>query len=72
MTKDNFFPDMFDDILWSTANVLDITLEKLAAARRSFFLLTAMRDIDTLADLTAVSSETGLLVKPDTDTGETK
>lgn len=66
MTEDTFFPGMFDDIPWSTANVLDITLEKLAASRRSVFLLTAMRDIDTLADLTAVSAETGLFVKPDT------
>jgi uncharacterized protein len=65
MTKDHFFPDMFDDIPWSTANVLDITLEKLAAARRRVCLLTAMRDIDTLADLTAVSAETGLFVKSD-------
>jgi glycosyltransferase A (GT-A) superfamily protein (DUF2064 family) len=65
MTKDHFFPDMFDDIPWSTANVLDITLEKLAAARRRVCLLKAMRDIDTLADLTAVSAETGLFVKSD-------
>lgn len=64
-TKDHFFPDMFDDIPWSTAKVLDITLEKLAAARRRVCLLTAMRDIDTLADLTAVSAETGLFVKSD-------
>jgi hypothetical protein len=67
MTKDHFFPDMFDDIPWSTANVLDITLEKLAAARRRVCLLTAMRDIDTLADLTAVSAETGLFVNHNTD-----
>lgn len=65
MTRDHFFPDMFDDIPWSTANVLDITLEKLAAARRRVCLLKAMRDIDTLADLTAVSAGTGLFVKSD-------
>jgi uncharacterized protein len=61
MTKDRFFPDMFDGIPWSTADVLGMTLEKIAAGPCRFCLLTPMRDIDTLADLNAVSAETGLV-----------
>jgi uncharacterized protein len=61
MTKDRFYPDMFEGIPWSTAHVLDITLEKLAAGRRNPCLMPLLRDIDTLADLTAVSAETGLV-----------
>jgi rSAM/selenodomain-associated transferase 1 len=67
MTKDRFFPDMFDDILWSTPDVLRVTLEKIAAGRRKPCLLKTMRDIDTLADLNAVSAETGLFVNDKTD-----
>jgi rSAM/selenodomain-associated transferase 1 len=67
MTHDSFFPEMFADIPWSTPDVLRLTLEKIAAARRKFSLLTAMRDIDTLEDLTAVSAETGLFSSQRTD-----
>ena len=69
MKQDRFFPEMFDDIPWSTPDVLNITLKKLAEGRRKHCLLTAMRDIDTLEDLTAVSAETGLFVNH--NTGET-
>ncbi|MEX1298164.1 MAG: TIGR04282 family arsenosugar biosynthesis glycosyltransferase [Desulfotignum sp.] len=61
MKKDRFCPEMFDDIPWSTADVLNITLEKLAAGQRRSCLLRPLRDIDTLADLQAVSAETGLI-----------
>jgi rSAM/selenodomain-associated transferase 1 len=61
MKKNRFCPEIFDDIPWSTADVLDITLEKLADGRRRAFLLKPLRDIDTLADLQAVSAETGLV-----------
>ncbi|MDT8380490.1 MAG: TIGR04282 family arsenosugar biosynthesis glycosyltransferase [Desulfotignum sp.] len=61
MEKDRFYPGMFDDIPWSTADVLDITLKKLAAGQRRLFLLKPLRDIDTLEDLQAVSAETGLI-----------
>ncbi len=61
MKKDRFCPRMFDDIPWSTAEVLDTTLEKLAADQRRSCLLRPLRDIDTLADLHAVSAETGLM-----------
>jgi len=67
MTPDRFFPDMFDEIPWSTPDVLGMTLEKIAAARRKPGLLAVMRDIDTLADLTAVSAETGLFVNHTTN-----
>jgi uncharacterized protein len=63
MTQGRFFPEMFDDIPWSTPEVLNITLKKLAEGRRKSCLLTAMRDIDTLEDLNAVSAETGLYSK---------
>jgi rSAM/selenodomain-associated transferase 1 len=66
MKKDQFYPGMFDDIPWSTADVLDITLEKLAADRRKSCLLKPLRDIDTLADLQAVSAETGLIFQVST------
>ncbi len=62
MKQDRFFPKMFDDIPWSTPDVLSMTLEKIAAGRRKLCLLAAMRDIDTLEDLNAVSAETGLFV----------
>ncbi len=61
MTRDRFCPGMFDDIPWSTADVLDMTLERLAAWQREFCLLKPLRDIDNLADLQAVSAETGLI-----------
>jgi uncharacterized protein len=67
MTQDRFFPEMFEDIPWSTPDVLRLTLEKIAACRRTPCLLKAMRDIDTLADLNAVSAETGLFVNDKTD-----
>jgi len=67
MTRDRFFPGMFDDIPWSTPEVLRVTLEKIAACRRNHCLLKTMRDIDTLADLNAVSAETGLFVNDKTD-----
>jgi uncharacterized protein len=63
MAQGRFFPEMFDDIPWSTSDVLCLTLEKIAAGRRKPCLLKAMRDIDTLEDLKAVSAETGLFVK---------
>ncbi|MDZ7666236.1 MAG: TIGR04282 family arsenosugar biosynthesis glycosyltransferase [Desulfotignum sp.] len=67
MTQGRFFPGMFDAIPWSTPDVLRLTLEKIAAARRKPCLLAVMRDIDTLADLTAVSAETGLFVNHTTN-----
>jgi uncharacterized protein len=67
MAQDRFFPEMFDDIPWSTADVLNITLKKLAEGRRKSCLLTAMRDIDTLEDLNAVSAQTGLYSSHRTD-----
>lgn len=59
MTKDRFCPCMFDGIPWSTPDVLGMTLEKIEAGHCRFCLLAPMRDIDTLADLNAVSAETG-------------
>ena len=67
MTQECFFSEMFDDIPWSTPDVLHTTLKKFAAARRKPILLTAMRDIDTLEDLAAVSAETGLFSSHRTD-----
>ncbi len=67
MKQDRFFPEMFDDIPWSTPDVLNITLKKLAEGRRKPFLLTAIRDIDTLEDLNAVTAETGLFSSHRTD-----
>ncbi len=67
MTQEDFFPEMFDHIPWSTPDVLHITLKKLAAARRKPILLTAMRDIDSQEDLNAVSAETGLFSSHRTD-----
>ncbi len=67
MKQDRFFPEMFDDIPWSRPDVLRMTLEKIAEGRRKPCLLTAMRDIDTLEDLNAVSAETGLFSSHRTD-----
>lgn len=62
MKSDSFFPAMFEDIRWSTPDVLDITLKKMAESGRKICLLRAMQDIDTLEDLTTVSAEAGLFV----------
>ena len=39
---------------WSTPQVLPLTLERLAAARRPHALLPLLRDLDTLEDLAAL------------------
>ena len=44
-------PQLFQDITWSTATVLEQTLERVQAARFSYGLVEKRRDIDTVDDL---------------------
>ncbi len=43
--------EMFDDIVWSEADVLQQTVQRLKASEHSLGLLTPWYDIDSLADL---------------------
>lgn len=43
-------PSLFDEVMWSTASVLDQTLEKIKEARLTCQLLEALMDIDTESD----------------------
>lgn len=45
-----FYPDLFTDIPWSTGIVLKLTLEKAALLNLSYELLEVLSDIDTLED----------------------
>lgn len=44
-------PEMFADIVWSEADVLQQTVQRLKASEHSLGLLTPWYDIDSLADL---------------------
>jgi len=50
-TADDFVPDVFDDISWGTAAVLNHTLNRFRNHRVIPRLLPVWRDIDTTADL---------------------
>jgi rSAM/selenodomain-associated transferase 1 len=52
-------PELFRDIGWSTATVLEETLQKAAAAGLSVALLPTLRDLDDLDDLTAFITMAG-------------
>ncbi len=44
------FPQLFDDIPWSTDQVLDLTKKKAEGLHLSFYCLKTLSDIDTLED----------------------
>lgn len=46
-----FYPEIFNHIEWSTSKVFDSTLEKIKNADISFYTLATLRDIDTEEDL---------------------
>ena len=52
-------PELFRGIAWSTATVLEETLQKAAAAGLSVALLPTLRDLDDLDDLTAFITMAG-------------
>lgn len=45
------FPEIFEDMTWSTSAVLEKTLERLTKNKESYFLLETKNDIDTKKDL---------------------
>lgn len=49
-----FTPRLFQDIAWSTAQVLTSTCQTCAAAGLDYHLLPMLRDIDTIEDLKAL------------------
>jgi uncharacterized protein len=49
--RNNFTPELFVDIPWSTNRVFERTLQSAAAAGLSTALLPPLRDIDTIEDL---------------------
>jgi rSAM/selenodomain-associated transferase 1 len=50
-------PELFNDISWSTATVLEQTLERARARGLRFRLLRELRDVDTLDDWQAFSRD---------------
>ncbi len=57
--------DMFERIPWSTPAVLATTVDRLAAAGRSWQMLDPWRDIDTLSDLHWLQRELESCLAPD-------
>ena len=53
LKRQQYRPELFTDIPWSTGQVLPATLQRFAACRLNVALLPVLRDIDTLADLLA-------------------
>jgi rSAM/selenodomain-associated transferase 1 len=53
LKRQQYRPQLFTDIPWSTGQVLPTTLQRFAACRLNAALLPLLRDIDTLADLLA-------------------
>ncbi len=49
--KERFFPDVFDDMSWSTSIVFDQTRKKLDEALLRYSVLAEWNDIDTLLEL---------------------
>jgi glycosyltransferase A (GT-A) superfamily protein (DUF2064 family) len=43
-------PEIFDDITWSTSQVLGQTINKIKTMGLKFSLLKTLRDIDTISD----------------------
>lgn len=48
---DNFSPEIFDDISWSTERVFAQTMAVFERLRRTVYLLPLLRDIDEFSDL---------------------
>ena len=53
LKRQQYRPELFTDIPWSTGQVLPATLQRFAACQLNVALLPVLRDIDTLADLLA-------------------
>ena len=51
LKRQQYRPELFIDIPWSTGQVLPTTLQRFADCRLNVALLPVLRDIDTLADL---------------------
>jgi len=54
-SKESFLPEAFEDIDWSTSKVLKQTVDKLEMHGRKVHLLQQWYDVDTLADLEALT-----------------
>ena len=52
------YPDLFEDIPWSTKKVLDATLKKCHKKHLSTYLLPPLTDIDTLGDIYLLDDKT--------------
>ncbi len=52
-----FVPEIFQDIEWSTENVLRQTIEKISENNLKFNLLKSLKDIDTVDDLKEANIE---------------
>lgn len=53
----SFYPQLFDDISWSTSDVLDQTLGRVIDLELSYKLLSELNDIDTIEDLQNSNTE---------------
>ncbi|RNC84384.1 MAG: glycosyltransferase [Balneola sp.] len=52
-----FYPELFEEIEWSTENVLEQTLSKAKTAEISYFLLKELNDVDTKEDWVLVKDK---------------
>jgi rSAM/selenodomain-associated transferase 1 len=53
LKRQQYRPELFTDIPWSTGQVLPTTLQRFASCQLNVALLPVLRDIDTMADLLA-------------------
>ncbi|MDZ7759224.1 MAG: TIGR04282 family arsenosugar biosynthesis glycosyltransferase [Desulfovermiculus sp.] len=60
----SFHPGMFEEIPWSTSQVLALTQKRLGDYDLKTFLLPSLRDIDTLEDLKSLLTAQDLPVEP--------
>ena len=56
LNKENFSPQLFEDISWGTQNVFHQTLQRIKGQKLQSYVLPHWYDIDTLEDLYALYS----------------
>lgn len=55
----DFFPELFEGIIWSTDKVLEQTLSKIKAANKTFELCPTLRDLDDASDWEVLKARFG-------------
>jgi glycosyltransferase A (GT-A) superfamily protein (DUF2064 family) len=57
MRRDSFVPSLFTRMVWSTATVYSVTVERLRNRKMSWYAGPVLQDIDTLDDLVQVIND---------------